>query len=86
MPPSPMPPRFFEGKNEKQAPTPIVPARLPCHSEPIACAASSSTLMPRGSHRARIAGMSAHWPNRCTGTTAFVFAVMQAASLTGSRL
>ena len=41
MPPSPAPPRFFEGKNEKQPKSLIEPERFPSHSEPMDWAASS---------------------------------------------
>src|SRR5581483_10552514 len=48
-PASPKPPRFLEGKNEKQPSVPSAPARLPRYSAPTAWAASSTTaIQPRG--------------------------------------
>ena len=41
-PPSPKPPRFFDGKNENVAAFPNEPARRPASVAPAACAASSS--------------------------------------------
>src|SRR2546426_194524 len=42
-PASPNAPRFFEGKNEKQASAPNAPAWRPLYLAPMACAASSIT-------------------------------------------
>src|SRR5437879_4169686 len=72
IPPSPMAPRFFEGKKEKHPMTPMVPAaRLSLYRVPMACAASSITGTFTSVASSRILAMSAHWPKRCTGTMAF---------------
>ncbi len=79
MPPSPKPPRFLEGKNEKVAAVPNEPARAPASVEPAACAASSSTGTPSAS----MSATGAAFPNRSTATTAFVFGVSAACTVSG---
>src|SRR5436190_20785542 len=77
MPPSPKPPRFLGGKNENVAAVPNEPARAPARLEPAACAASSSTGTPSAS----ISGTGATFPNRSTATTAVVFGVSAACTV-----
>ena len=74
MPPSPKPPRFFEGKNENVAAVPSAPGRPALDTEPAAWAASSSTGTPSAS----ISATGATLPNRCTAITAFVRGVSAA--------
>ena len=78
-PPSPKPPRFLDGKNEKVAAAPNDPARRPWRVEPAACAASSSTGTPSAS----ISSTGATLPNRSTATTAFVRGVSAARTVSG---
>jgi hypothetical protein len=87
MPPSPKPPRFLLGKNEKQPISPIEPAFRRCASNaPMACAASSITGMPRSRAAASIGSMSATLPYKCTGISAFVLAVIAATAADASML
>ncbi len=86
MPPSPKPPRFFEGKKLKQPKSPMEPARRPRYSEPIACAASSITMRLCRRATSMMGSMSAIWPYRCTGMIARVFPVIAASIFDGSML
>ncbi len=86
MPPSPNPPRFFDGKKLKQPKSPIDPARRPLYSEPMACAASSTTIRLCRRATSMIGSISAICPYRCTGMIARVLSVTAASIFDASRL
>ena len=60
------------------------PTLKPAPAASIACALSSMTRSLCRSAMALIAGMSAHWPYRCTGMIAFVCGVIAASIFDGS--
>ena len=60
------------------------PARRPLYSAPCAWHASSMTTRPCRRAISMIGSMSAGWPNRCTGMTAFVRGVIARSSADGS--
>src|SRR6185312_1784796 len=82
MPPSPTEIDFL-GWKLRQATLPCDPTGLPLYKDPIAQAASSSSVMPAGS-AARSRSMSAARPTWCTASTAFVFFVTRFATSAGS--
>ena len=86
MPPSPNPPRFFDGKKLNAPRPPIVPTCWPPWVAPIDCAASSSTARPCALARRSTPSMSAAWPNKCTGMIALVLPVMRRSASAGSML
>ena len=75
-PPSPNPPRFFEGKKLKVAASPSAPAIRPSSLAPWAWAASSRTLIPRGAASSISSLTGAGFPNRWTGSSALVRSVI----------
>ena len=92
-PPSPKHPRFFDGKKDVHPTLPIVPLfgfSLPCstpfHCAPIAWALSSTTYRLCFAAISIMRPIFAHWPNRCTGTMAFVRGVMASSIFWGSIL
>src|SRR5262249_37539225 len=86
IPPSPAPPRFFEGKKLKQPQVPMLPTYLSQYRDPIDCAASSITERSYALAISVIFFISAGNPNRLTGIIAFVRLVMAASSCLQSRL
>ena len=85
-PPSPAPPRFFDGKKLKQPNSPMLPTFFPWYCEPIDWAASSMTGTPWPRAIAVIASMSAGSPKRWTGMIARVLLVMADSNCLASRL
>ena len=74
-PPSPSAPRFLPGYMLNAAAWPMLPVLWPPVLAPCACAASSSTMMPRLRARALMLSIGQGWPYRCTGITARVCGV-----------
>ena len=86
MPPSPAPPRFFEGKKLKQPRDPKLPVAFPRQRDPIDWAASSITGNRRAWAISKIASIFAGSPNRWTGMIARVRLVIAFSIRPGSRL
>ena len=80
-----MPGKFFVGKNEIVAMSPMVPTAHSPSADPNACAASSMTDRPFSAAVVRMGVIEAAWPKMCTGMIALVLSVTFSSMRSGSR-